>query len=160
MKTALSPSSSEVNVLVDKAGSQDHSAPIDHLTFFIVYRDVLIHLGGKMWVLFPWLGSYAFLAMERFLKIKCRERLGLKGLTSVRPYYIQFTMQVSKEKFFEILKEEAEKEFDTIDLVYPEEVPVFEKYDQYVPPELVRKGFAHGVLDIEGMKKRILGWKK
>lgn len=123
-------------------------------------RDVLIHLGGKMWVLFPWLGSYAFLAMERFLKIKCRERLGLKGLTSVRPYYIQFTMQVSKEKFFEILKEEAEKEFDTIDLVYPEEVPVFEKYDQYVPPELVRKGFAHGVLDIEGMKKRILGWKK
>lgn len=123
-------------------------------------KDVLIHLGGKMWVLFPWLGSYAFLAMERFLKIKCRERLGLKGLTSVRPYYIQFTMQVSKEEFFHILQEEAEKEFDPIDLVYPEEVPVFEKYDQYVPSELVRKGFAHGVLDIEGMKKRILSWKK
>ena len=123
-------------------------------------KDVLIHLGGKMWALFPWLGSYAFLAMERFLKIKCRERLGLKGLTSVRPYYIQFTMQVNKEEFFEILHEEAKKDFDPIDLVYPEEVPVFEKYDQYVPPELVRKGFAHGVLDIEGMKKRILGWKK
>ena len=123
-------------------------------------KDVLIHLGGKMWALFPWLGSYAFLAMERFLKIKCRDRLGLKGLTSVRPYYIQFTMQVSKEEFFHILQEEAEKEFDPIDLVYPEEVPVFEKYDQYVPSELVRKGFAHGVLDIEGMKKRILGWKK
>ena len=123
-------------------------------------KDVLIHLGGKMWALFPWLGSYAFLAMERFLKIKCRDRLGLKGLTSVRPYYIQFTMQVNKEEFFEILHEEAKKDFDPIDLVYPEEVPVFEKYDQYVPPELVRKGFAHGVLDIEGMKKRILGWKK
>ena len=123
-------------------------------------KDVLIHLGGKMWVLFPWLGSYAFLAMERFLKIKCRERLGLKGLTSVRPYYIQFTMQVSKEEFFEILHEEAKKDFDPIDLVYPEEVPVFEKYDQYVPPELVRKGFAYGVLDVKGMKKRILGWKK
>ena len=123
-------------------------------------KDVLIHLGGKMWALFPWLGSYAFLAMERFLKIKCRDRLGLKGLTSVRPYYIQFTMQVNKEEFFEILHEEAKKDFDPIDLVYPDEVPVFEKYDQYVPPELVRKGFAHGVLDIEGMKKRILGWKK
>ena len=123
-------------------------------------KDVLIHLGGKMWVLFPWLGSYAFLAMERFLKIKCRERLGLKGLTSVRPYYIQFTMQVSKEEFFEILHEEAKKDFDPIDLVYPEEVPVFEKYDQYVPSELVRKGFAYGVLDVKGMKQRILGWKK
>lgn len=123
-------------------------------------KDVLVHLGGKMWVLFPWLGSYAFLAMERFLKIKCKERLGLKGLTSVRPYYIQFTMQVSKEEFFHILTEEAEKTFDPLGLVYPEEVPVFEKYDQYVPAELVRKGFAYGVLDVQGMKKRILGWKK
>ena len=125
-----------------------------------MHKDVLIHLGGKMWVLFPWLGSYAFLAMERFLKIKCRDRLGLKGLTSVRPYYIQFTMQVSKEEFFAILREEAKKDFDPIDLVYPEEVPVFEKYDQYVPSELVRKGFAYGVLDVKGMKQRILGWKK
>ena len=28
-------------------------------------------LGGDTWVLFPWLGSYAFLALERMLKIKC-----------------------------------------------------------------------------------------
>lgn len=46
-----------------------------------------------------------------------------------------------------------------MELVYPNENPVFEKYDEYVPEELVRKGFAYGVLDIEGMKKRILGWK-
>ena len=37
---------------------------------------------------------------------------------------------------------------------------VFEKYDEYVPDELVRKGFALGVLDIEGMKERVLGWSK
>ena len=71
---------------------------------------------------------------------------------------MQFTMKVSEEEFFEIVKEEAEKEFDPLELVYPGENPVFEKYDQYVPEELVRKGFAYGVLDIEGMKKRVLGW--
>jgi ATP-dependent Lhr-like helicase len=27
-----------------------------------------------------------------------------------------------------------------------------------VPDELIRKGFAYGVLDIEGMKKRVLSW--
>ena len=118
----------------------------------------LVNLGGKMWALFPWLGTYAFLALERFLKIRCADRLGLKGLDSVRPYYMQFTMKVSEEEFFEIVKEEAEKEFDPLELVYPGENPVFEKYDQYVPEELVRKGFAYGVLDIEGMKKRVLGW--
>ena len=118
----------------------------------------LVHLGGKMWALFPWLGSYAFLALERFLKIRCGTRLGLKGLNSSRPYYMQFTMQVSEEEFYAILAEEAEKQFDPLELVYPKEVPVFEKYDEYVPEEHVRKGFACGVLDIDGMKQRILSW--
>ena len=118
----------------------------------------LIHLGGKMWALFPWLGSYSFLALERFLKIRCGKRLGLKGLSPARPYYMQFTMTVSEEEFYKITAEEAAVEFDPMELVYPGEVPVFEKYDEFVPPELVRKGFAYGVLDIEGMKKRVLAW--
>ena len=120
----------------------------------------LVHLGGKMWALFPWLGSYAFLALERFLKIRCASRLGLKGLNSSRPYYMQFTMQASEEEFYAILAEEAEKPFDPLELVYPKEIPVFEKYDEYVPEELVRKGFAYGVLDTEGMKQRVLSLKR
>ena len=44
-------------------------------------------------------------------------------------------------------------------LVYEKEVPVFEKYDEFVPEELVRKGFAYGVLDIEVMRERVLSWK-
>ena len=119
----------------------------------------LICLGGKMWALFPWLGSYAFLALERFLKIRCGKRLGLKGLNPARPYYLQFMMQVSEAEFYRIAAEEAEKEFDPLELVYPMEVPVFEKYDEFVPEELIRKGFALGVLDIESMKRRVLAWR-
>ena len=116
----------------------------------------LIHLGGNMWALFPWLGSYAFLALERFLKLRCAERLGLRGLSPSRPYYLQFTMKVSERDFYRITAEEAAKDFDPMELVYPNEVPVFEKYDEYVPQELVRKGFALGVLDVEGMKRRVM----
>ncbi len=118
----------------------------------------LIHLGGKMWALFPWLGSYAFLALERFLKLRCAPRLGLRGLEASRPYYLQFTMQASAEEFYRIAAEEAEKDFDPLELVYPKEVPVFEKYDEYLPEALVRKGFALGVLDVESMKRRVRGW--
>lgn len=39
----------------------------------------LVHLGGNMWALFPWLGSYAFLALERMLKIRCKPAAGLEG---------------------------------------------------------------------------------
>ncbi|MCR5015582.1 MAG: DEAD/DEAH box helicase [Ruminococcus sp.] len=118
----------------------------------------LICLGDNMWALFPWLGTYAFFAMERFLKLRCADRLGLRGMDSARPYYIQFTMKAQPEEFFRVLAEEAQVEFDPLALVYPNEVPMFEKYDQYVPPELVRKGFAYGILDIAGMKERIREW--
>ena len=111
-----------------------------------------------MWALFPWLGTYAFFAMERFLKLRCAERLGLRGMDSARPYYIQFTMKVQPEEFFRVLAEEAAVEFDPLELVYPNEVPMFEKYDQFVPPELIKKGFAYGILDISGMKERIAEW--
>lgn len=119
----------------------------------------LIHLGGKMWALFPWLGSYAFLALERFLRIRCAKRLGLKGFNPTRPYYIEFTMQVSAEDFYRITAEEVEKPLDPLDLLYPKENPVFEKYDAFVPAELVRKGFAYGILDVEGMKARVRQWR-
>lgn len=123
-----------------------------------VTEQPLICLGGNMWALFPWLGTYAFFAMERFLKLRCAERLGLRGMDSARPYYIQFTMKVQPEEFFRVLAEEAAIEFDPLELVYPNEVPMFEKYDQFVPPELIKKGFAYGILDISGMKERIAEW--
>ena len=118
----------------------------------------LINLGGNEWALFPWLGTYAFFALERLLKIKCADKLGLRGVDSSRPFFIQFKMTASAQRFFEVIKEEAAKEFDPPELVYEKEVPLFEKYDEYVPAELVKKGFAYGILDIEGMKKRIAEW--
>lgn len=118
----------------------------------------LIHLGGNMWCLLPWVGTYTFLAMERFLKIKCGDRLGLKNFDSARPYYMQFTMKVTEAEFYRIVQEEIQKSFDPLDLVYPKELPLFDKYDEYLPEELVRKGFACGVLDVAGLKDTILGW--
>ena len=70
---------------------------------------------------------------------------------------MQFTMKVSEEEFYRIVSEEVSITFDPLELVYPKENPVFEKYDEFVPEELVRKGFAHGVLDIEGMIRRVCG---
>ena len=123
-----------------------------------VTTDPLICLGGEMWALFPWLGSYAFLALERFLKVKCAQKLYLSGLTPSRPYFIVFLMKVSKQEFFSILREEAEHDFDPMDLVYPDEIPLFEKYDEYVPAELVRKGFANGILAVDEMKACVKRW--
>ena len=118
----------------------------------------LINLGGSVWALFPWLGTYAFLALERFLKLRCAPRLGLKGLDPFRPYFMQFSMKAGAREFFEVLADEARKPLDPMELVYEDEVPVFEKYDEFVPDELVKKGFAYGVLGTDEMKARVLDW--
>ena len=118
----------------------------------------LINLGGDMWALFPWLGTYSFFALERFLNVRCREKLRMRGLDSCRPYFIQFTMAADEYTFFSTLREEACRPIDPMELVYPKEVPIFEKYDEYLPAELVRKGFAYGVLDIDGMLTAVNSW--
>ena len=125
-----------------------------------ITRQPLICLGGDLWALFPWLGSYAFLALERFLKLRCGPLLGLKGMDSCRPYYLQFMMKADSSQFFEIVTEAAAQPLDPMSLLYEKEVPVFEKYDDLLPADLVRKGFAYGVLDVKGMLERVLEWKR
>lgn len=120
----------------------------------------LIALGGNMWALFPWLGSYSFLALERFIKIKCAPYLSLKGLDSSRPYFVMFTMKADRNTFFEVVCDMADAPFDAMELLYEGEVPVFEKYDDILPGELVRKGFAYGVLDIDTMLNRVRSWRR
>ena len=119
----------------------------------------LINLGGNMWCLLPWVGTYTFLTMERFLKIKCADRLGLRGLDSARPFFIQFTMKADEATFFRVLAEEIRKPIDPMELVYPKELPLFDKYDEYLPEELVKKGFALGVLDMDGLREKVLRWE-
>lgn len=123
-------------------------------------QEVLISLGGDMYCLLPWLGTYAFLALERLLNLKCAKRLGLRNLNSSRPFYMQFHMKASRETFFTVLFEETQKELAWSEFLYPNEVPVFDKYDEYIPPQLRRKGFALGVLDIDGMKSRVQEWQE
>ena len=118
----------------------------------------LINLGGDTWVLFPWLGSYAFMALERFLKLRCGESLGLRSMKSCKPYYLQFRMDADEKQFYEVLSREAQIPIDPMELLYKGEVPYFEKYDLLLPKELIRKGFAYGVLDVEGMLLRVRQW--
>lgn len=112
-----------------------------------------------MWCLLPWLGTYAFLALERLLKLVCAAEIGLKGLDSSRPYFMTFVMEADPGRFFSVVTRAARELDDPMSLLYPGEVPYFEKYDELVPESLVRKGFALGVLDVDGMRARVAQWE-
>ena len=119
----------------------------------------LVQLGESTWALVPWLGTYSFMALERFLKIRCAGLLGLKGLDSDRPFFMQFSMRASEDYFYKVVADEAEEFDDPEELLYPKEVPIFEKYDIYLPPPLVRKGFAYAILNVDEMLNRVKQWR-
>ncbi len=140
---------------VVRLGEARHTAINSDMT-----EDPLICLGGDMWCLFPWLGTYAFLALERFIKLKCAPHLGITALDSSRPYFIQFKMRATREDFFNVLINMEKQPLDPMELIYKGEIPLFDKYDEFLPEELVKKSFAYGVLGIDEMKMRIRSWEK
>ena len=91
-------------------------------------------------------------------RVLAAKQLGMKGLDSARPYFMQFTMQADEPTFYEVLRQQAALPLDPMELVYPGEVPYFDKYDEFLPEELIRRGFAYGVLDVEGMLNRVREW--
>ena len=118
----------------------------------------LINLGGSFRALFPWLGTYPFLALERLIRIHAAADIGLTNFETSRPWFIVLRMKASAPEFFRALADAADRVQDPMCYLYPDEVPLFEKYDEALPAELVRKGFACGVLGIDEMRARVKSW--
>ena len=85
-----------------------------------VTTEPLINLGGDMWCLFPWLGTYALSGLGALFKsLNAQRSWGLLPSTPARPYFIQFKMKATREEFFEVLKEKESRPLDPMELVYP-----------------------------------------
>ena len=72
---------------------------------------------------------------------------------------IRHVIEGAPKALIEALAEEAAADFSSMELLYPDEVPVFDKYDEYLPTELVRRGFAEGVLHTAEMRETVLSWR-
>lgn len=155
----LEPPETTYPYLMRNAAARLQQARVD-ATVIGLADQPLRHLGGNMWALFPWLGTYAFLALKRLLLLRCAPGLGLKGLEACSPYYMTFTMDSDAQAFYAAVTQAARELTDPLTLMYPDEIPDFNKYDRFLPPQLVRKGFACGVLDLEGMQARVRQWER
>ena len=65
-------------------------------------------------------------------------------------------MKADEATLWEGTARNAAQDFDPLELVYQKEVPYFEKYDEFVPEELIRKGFAYDILGVAEMRAYFL----
>lgn len=101
----------------------------------------LLHLGGSTWCLFPFLGTRSFRTLRRFLATHARE-LGISGIEFDGCYYITFRMEGSREDFLYALAPLLARGIDCRELVGPAEMPIFDKFDPFIPGELLREAYA------------------
>jgi ATP-dependent Lhr-like helicase len=116
----------------------------------------LIHLGGYSWCLFPWLGTRSFRTLRKYIK-KNAAAHNISGIEFEGCYYITFKMEKSNDvEFISRLLDDVERYGINCDaLVESGEIPVFEKYDNYVPYDLLRKAYAADKLRADEAEEQI-----
>ena len=119
-------------------------------------RTNLLLLDGNTCCIFPWSGTVAYRTLERLLNFFCRD-LDIKSISGVRPYFLTVQLGKSQLKLHEKIVFLC-KHITAHDLVSPEEALKLQKYDQFVPAELLRKAFALDYLDVEELEKVVSDW--
>ena len=116
----------------------------------------LVSLGGYTWCLFPWLGTRSFRTLRKFIA-RNASLCKISNLEFEGCYYMTFRMERGND--YDLISHLAGiAETDGIDcqsLVQSGEVPIFEKYDEHVPADLLRRAFAADRLRADEAERRL-----
>ncbi len=119
----------------------------------------IIQLEKNKCCIFPWMGTVAYRTLERLLNSFCRESLEIKSIGGVNPYYL--ILKLSPDKLSSVYPEIislCEQRITPEDLVSHAEAPEIQKYDKFIPHELLRKAYAMDYLDLSEMRDLVKLW--
>lgn len=103
----------------------------------------VVHLGGYTWCMFPWLGTRAFRTMRKFLAQQ-GDVFKISNIEFEGCYYITFRMERGngEDLVRKLCSVSDVQGIRCEELVSKNELPMFEKYDEYIPADLLRHAYA------------------
>ena len=117
----------------------------------------IVSLGGitKCW--FPWLGTRSFRTLVRYLKVNA-QKFGISNISYDGCNYICFRLdRGNEEQLIEKMKEDIRTNgICCLSLVSSQETPIHDKYDPYIPSDLLKKAYAEDMLWEKEVEERIL----
>lgn len=115
-----------------------------------------VHLGGYSWCLFPWLGTRSFRTLRRFI-VGSGFDVKLSGMEYEGCCYMTFKMESGDDyRLIKLLYDKMKREgIDREKLVGEAEHPVFEKYDENIPNQLLRRAFVEDRLRTDEVERRL-----
>jgi len=122
-------------------------------------RDRLIPLEGNACCILPWAGTIAVRTLERFLRLHCREALKIKGVVGRSPYFLVVNMgKCSTVSLYHEIKALSDRRLEADELLGDEEVPKLQKYDEFIPADLLRRAFAADQLNLKELSAVVNDW--
>ena len=119
----------------------------------------LFPLDGNACCILPWASTIAYRTLERWLRLHCRDAIKIKGVMGRSPYFLVVNLGNCAIDSLEYeIKSIRDRRLAAIDLLGPEEAPKLQKYDEFMPPELLRRAFATDQLSIEALQDLVKTW--
>jgi len=122
-------------------------------------ENTLVHLGGYTWAMFPWLGTRSFRTLRRFMG-QFADEYKISKMEFEGCYYLMFRMERGEGlSLLRAMGERIRKEGISLDhLIGLSECPVYEKYDGFIPAELLRTAFREDKLRSDEILSRADMW--
>ena len=108
-------------------------------------------LSDKKFAVFPWAGTRQLMTLHYALlhrKIKSK----FPWITCV---YLEVIFNGTKRELEGIIADILHAQLNLNDLPLPDKVQIEGKYNEFIPPELLRKQFVEDYLDLEGLKNAL-----
>jgi len=132
----------EYQYLMPRAAERLHQAREIAKSSGMLNKPVL-HLGNTTWCLFPWLGTKSNWTLRRFIRSRCIKKFNLADIEYGDWFYIR--LNIGKGDGYWLIKYISsffnDESPDLESLVGDKENPSYERYDEYVPQELIRRGY-------------------
>ncbi|MBQ4137791.1 MAG: DEAD/DEAH box helicase [Clostridia bacterium] len=116
----------------------------------------VVRLGGYSYCIFPWLGTRSFRTLRKLIAANAA-RFGISKIEFDGCNYITLKMEKANGKellsgLCDILEYERP---EPISLIGKTDSPAFDKYDPFIPSELLRKAYAADKLDLTELYTRL-----
>ena len=124
-----------------------------------LFSQPIVLLDEELCCIFPWAGTIAFRTLERFLRVYCRGALGLKGIKARSPYFLTVRLGKCKLESLECeIRSLTERRLNADELLNADDVPHLQKYDEFIPTELLQKSFVGDHLNLKALADAIQRW--
>ncbi|MEM9543369.1 MAG: DEAD/DEAH box helicase [Cyanobacteria bacterium P01_E01_bin.42] len=123
-------------------------------------REIIHPLDRNLYCIFPWMGTKTFNTLEKWIYFVMGDFMNVKIVKSLCPYYliVKLDEKTNAIELKETIVNLCQQDLTPEDITAFTDSPQRQKYDRFIPDNLLRKAFAWDYLDIVELQQIVRMW--